>query len=34
LSQKKDIHEVVITAEGVDNPEKFINNLVEKNFLV
>jgi len=34
LSQKKDIHEVVVTAEGVDNPEKFINELVEKNFLV
>jgi endopeptidase Clp ATP-binding regulatory subunit ClpX len=34
LSQKKDIHEVVITAEGVDNPEKFINDLVEKSFLV
>jgi len=34
LSQKKDIHEVVVTAEGVDNPEKFINELVEKSFLV
>ncbi len=33
LSQKKDVHEVAITAEGVDNPEKFINDLVEKNFL-
>ena len=34
LSQKKDIHEVVVTAEGVDDPEKFINQLVEKSFLV
>ncbi len=34
LSQKKDIHEVVVTAEGVDDPGKFINELVEKSFLV
>lgn len=34
LSQKKDIHHVEITAEAIDNPEKFINELVEKSFLV
>lgn len=34
LSQKKDIHEVVIPAEGVDAPEKFINSLVGRTFQV
>jgi len=34
LSQKKDVQEVVVTGEGVDNPEKFINELVEKSFLL
>ncbi|MBU0480888.1 MAG: AAA family ATPase [Proteobacteria bacterium] len=32
LSQKKDVHEVVIPAEGIDDPEKFINALVENKF--
>jgi endopeptidase Clp ATP-binding regulatory subunit ClpX len=34
LAQKKDIHKIEITAEAIDNPEKFINELVEKSFLV
>lgn len=34
LAQKKGIHQVEITAEAIDNPEKFINELVEKSFLV
>ncbi len=34
LSEKKDVHEVVITAEAIDDPEKFINELVEKKFMV
>ncbi|MBU0485496.1 MAG: AAA family ATPase [Proteobacteria bacterium] len=32
LAQKKNIHQVEITAQGVDEPEKFINELVEKKF--
>mgnify|MGYP005843218353 CR=1 FL=1 len=32
ISQKKGIHEVKITREGVVDPEKFINDLVEKKF--
>lgn len=32
LSEKKGIDEVVITAEGVDAPNQFINDLVSKNF--
>ena len=34
LAQKKGVHQVEITAEGIDNPEKFINELVEQSFLV
>lgn len=34
LAQKKEVHQVEITAEAIDNPEKFINELVEKSFLV
>ncbi len=34
MSQKKGVHEVVIQAEGVDAPEKFINTLVGETFKV
>jgi hypothetical protein len=33
LSQKTDISKVVVSAEGIDTPEKFINDLVSENFL-
>ncbi len=33
LSQKTDIGKVVVPVEGVDNPEKFINDIVSENFL-
>ena len=32
LGQRKDIHEIVIPGEGIDDPEKFINELVENKF--
>ncbi|MBU0674921.1 MAG: AAA family ATPase [Proteobacteria bacterium] len=32
LSQKVDLHQVTITGSGIDEPEKFINDLVEKEF--
>jgi hypothetical protein len=34
LSQKKGVREVVITGEGVDAPEKFINKLVGETFKI
>lgn len=34
LSQKKDIRRIVISAEGIDNPEQFINKLVREKFRV
>lgn len=33
LSQKSDVKELVIPAQGVDTPEKFINDVVSENFL-
>lgn len=32
LEHKKHPHKIIITAAGVDNPEKFINDLVEQSF--
>jgi hypothetical protein len=34
MSQKKGIHEVILTREAVVDPEKFINKLVETSFIV
>ncbi|MEA3546219.1 MAG: hypothetical protein U9R66_01030, partial [Thermodesulfobacteriota bacterium] len=33
LSQKSDISNVVVPARGIDEPEKFINDVVSENFL-
>ena len=34
MSQKKGVHEVIITGEAIVDPEKFINKLVQRSFIV
>jgi hypothetical protein len=34
MTHKKHINQVMVSAEGIENPEQFINDLVEKTFKV